>query len=53
MSEENHTPPAGQAHTATNRRPWIAPELRTMRAGSAEGGPNPLNPEGFIAVGSS
>lgn len=35
------------------RRPWIAPELRTMRAGSAEAGPNPVSPEGVFAIGSS
>lgn len=36
----------------TTRRPWIAPELRTMRAGSAEAGPNPVAPEGAFALGS-
>lgn len=34
------------------RRPWITPDLRTMRAGSAEEGPNPNVPEGPIAFGS-
>lgn len=52
MSEQNHPAPAGQAHTTVNRRPWIAPELRTMRAGSAEAGPNPIAPEGAFAIGS-
>lgn len=41
------------ANQAATRRPWISPELRTMRAGSAEAGPNPVNPEGAFAVGSS
>ena len=34
------------------RRPWSTPKLRTMRAGSAEAGPNPNAPEGPIARGS-
>lgn len=53
MSEQNHQAPAGQARTETERRPWIAPELRTMQAGSAEAGPNPINPEGVFAFASS
>ncbi len=53
MSEQNHPAPAGQAHAATTLRPWIAPELRTMQAGSAEAGPNPVSPEGIFAIASS
>lgn len=46
-SADPETQPAEAA-----RRAWISPELRTMRAGSAEGGPNPIAPEGAFAVGS-
>jgi len=53
MSEKNHGAPAGQAQSATALRPWIAPEFRTMQAGSAEAGPNPINPEGVFAIASS
>lgn len=53
MSEQNHNAPAGQAHSSTNRRPWVAPELRMMQAGSAEAGPNPITPEGIFAKASS
>lgn len=53
MSEQNHQAPEGQKRTETSRRPWIAPELRTMQAGSAEAGPNPIVPEGIIALGTS
>ena len=31
---------------------WEAPELRIIRAGAAEVGPNPVNPEGQFAQGS-
>ena len=34
------------------RRPWLVPELRTMRAGSAEAGANPNAPEGPFGQGS-
>jgi hypothetical protein len=34
------------------RQPWVAPELRTLVAGSAEAGPNPNAPEGAFARGS-
>lgn len=37
---------------APGLRPWLKPELRVMRAGSAEAGPNPVAPEGAFAFGS-
>lgn len=49
---KQHTPDQ-PATKAASRRPWISPELRTMRAGSAEAGPNPVDPEGVFAVASS
>ncbi len=44
---------ADEGRDAAARRPWIAPELRTMRAGSAEAGANPAFPEGMFATGTS
>lgn len=38
--------------TATDRKPWIAPQVQKMRAEDAEAGPNPLSPEGAFAFGS-
>ena len=34
------------------RRPWSTPALSRVRLGEAQGGANPINPEGQIATGS-
>lgn len=46
------TKPKNEASTVTSPRPWVSPEVRTLRAGSAEAGANPNFPEGGIARGS-
>lgn len=53
MSEHNIPAPGAQAQIDEPKRPWTAPELRTMHAGSAEAGPTPISPEGIFALGSS
>lgn len=35
-----------------SRRPWVRPEVRRVRAGDAENGPDPIIPDGPISFGS-
>lgn len=40
------------AETLVARKAWTTPQLVTLDAADAEGGANPINPEGVIGTGS-
>lgn len=48
----DQTPAEINDTTTDARKPWVAPVVRTMRAGDAEAGANPVAPEGPFADGS-
>jgi hypothetical protein len=51
VSDENPTEAEPEPADAALRA-WIVPEFRTMWAGSAEAGANPILPEGAFGFGS-
>lgn len=46
------TPPCMAEEPAETRKPWTPPRVAVMRAGEAEAGPDPINPEGAFGMGS-